>query len=44
VHDHIVAIGEKMEDIKLVNVALNDLPKYWEPLFKGVVIRENLPY
>lgn len=29
--DQLAGIGEKVEDAKLVNVALNGLPKPWEP-------------
>jgi hypothetical protein len=43
VHDQLAAIGEKMEDVELMNVALNGLPKSWEPFVKGVCARENLP-
>jgi hypothetical protein len=31
VHDQLAAIGEKIEDAELMNVALNGLPKSWEP-------------
>jgi hypothetical protein len=43
VHDQLAAIGEKMEDTELMNVALNGLPKSWEPFVKGVCARENIP-
>jgi hypothetical protein len=36
VHDQLAAIGEKMDDVELMNVALNGLPKSWEPFVKGV--------
>jgi hypothetical protein len=36
VRDQLAAIGEKTEDVELVNVALNGLPKSWEPFVKGV--------
>ena len=32
--DQLVAIGEKVDDIELVNVALNGFTKPWEP-FQG---------
>jgi hypothetical protein len=32
-----------MEDVELMNVALNGLPKSWEPFVKGFYARENLP-
>jgi hypothetical protein len=41
--DQIVAIGEKTNDVELVNVALNGFPKSWEPFVKGVCAREKLP-
>jgi hypothetical protein len=31
IQDQLVAIGDKVEDDKLVNVALRGLPKSWEP-------------
>jgi hypothetical protein len=43
VHDHLVAIGDKTEDVELMNVALNGLPNSWGPFFEGVCARENLP-
>jgi hypothetical protein len=41
--DQIETIGEKMEDTELMNVALNGLPKSWEPFVKGVFSQENFP-
>jgi hypothetical protein len=35
VRDQIASIGEKMDHVDLVNVALNGLPKSQEPFFKG---------
>jgi hypothetical protein len=43
VRDQLAAIGEKTEDAELMNVALNGLPKSWEPFVKGVCARENIP-
>jgi hypothetical protein len=40
--DHISAIGEKLDGIEFVNVALNGFPKSWEPFVKAVYTRENL--
>jgi hypothetical protein len=40
--DHLTAIGEKTLEVELVNVALNGLPKSWEPFVKGVCARENI--
>jgi hypothetical protein len=31
---HIATIGEKLDDVELVNVALNGFPKSWEPFFQ----------
>jgi hypothetical protein len=42
--DEIAAIGEKTKGVELVNVALNGLPKSWEPFIKGVFSQENIPY
>jgi hypothetical protein len=44
VHDYITSIGEINEDIDLMNLELNGLPKSWEPFFKGVFVWENIPY
>jgi hypothetical protein len=41
--DQLATIGEKTKDAKLVNVALNGLPKSWEPFVKGVCAWENIP-
>jgi hypothetical protein len=42
--DEIVAIGDKTEDAKIMNVALNGLPKSLEPFVKGFCARESIPY
>jgi hypothetical protein len=42
-HDQLAAIGEKVDDVELVNVALNGFTKSWEPFVKGVCAREKLP-
>jgi hypothetical protein len=42
--DQLAAIGEKLDDVELINVALNGFPKSWEPFVKGVCTREKLPY
>jgi len=36
-------IGEKVNDVELVTVALNGFPKSWEPFVKGVCAWKNLP-
>jgi hypothetical protein len=41
--DQLAAIGEKVDDVELVNVALNGFTKSWEPFVKGICAREKLP-
>jgi hypothetical protein len=41
--DQLATIGEKVDEAKLVNVALNGFNKSREPFVKGVCARENLP-
>jgi hypothetical protein len=41
-HDHIEAIGDKVDDVELVNVALDGFTKSREPFFKGVCTWEKL--
>jgi hypothetical protein len=43
VRDQLATIGEKMDDVGLVNVVMNGLRKSWEPFVKGVCAGENLP-
>jgi len=43
IRDQLASIGEKVEDVELVNVALNGFTKSWEPFVKGVCTREKLP-
>jgi hypothetical protein len=33
VHDQFTTIGKKVDDIEIINVALNGFPKSWEPFF-----------
>ena len=42
--DHLATIGEKVDDVELLNVALNGFPKSWDPFVKGVYALKNLPY
>jgi hypothetical protein len=42
--DQLAAIGEKLDDVEFINVALNGFSKSLEPFFKGVCTREKLPY
>jgi len=44
VRDQLAAIRDKKKDVELINVALNGLPKSWEPFFKGFYAWEHLPY
>jgi hypothetical protein len=41
--DQLAAIGEKVDEAELVNVALNGFTKSWEPFVKGVCAWEKLP-
>lgn len=41
--DQLAAIGEKVDEEKLVYVALNGFTKSWEPFVKGICAREKLP-
>jgi hypothetical protein len=43
IRDQLAAVGEKVEDAELVNMALNGFPASWEPFVKGICARENLP-
>jgi hypothetical protein len=36
IRDHVVAIGETIQDVELTNVVLRDLPKSWEPFVHGI--------
>jgi hypothetical protein len=42
-HDQLAAIGEKVDDVELVNVALNSFTKSWKPFVKGIYAQEKLP-
>jgi hypothetical protein len=41
--DQLSVVGEKVEDAKLVNMALNRFPASWEPFVRGICARKNLP-
>jgi hypothetical protein len=43
IRDQLAAVGEKVEDKELVNMALNGFSPQWETFVKGVCARENLP-
>jgi hypothetical protein len=43
IRDQLAAIGEAVDDTELVNVALNGLPRSWEPFVQGICAREKLP-
>jgi hypothetical protein len=42
--NQLVGIGEKIDDVELVNMTLNGIPMYFEPFFKGFCSREKIPY
>jgi hypothetical protein len=43
IRDQLATIREKVEDVELVNMALNGFPTPWEPFVKGIRALENLP-
>jgi hypothetical protein len=43
IRDQLAAIGETIQDVELVNVALRGLPKSWEPFVQGICARETVP-
>jgi hypothetical protein len=36
IRDQLATVGKKVEDTKLVNMALNGIPSSWEPFSKGI--------
>jgi hypothetical protein len=40
IRDQLAAIGEVVDDVELVNVALSGLPSSWEPFVQGLCTRE----
>jgi hypothetical protein len=42
IRDQLVAIGETVLEVELVNVALNGFTKSWEPFIMGICAREQL--
>jgi hypothetical protein len=36
IRDQVVAIGDKVEDVELENIALRGLPRSWEPFVQGI--------
>jgi hypothetical protein len=42
--DQLVAIGEKIEDAKPMNMAPNGFSASWETFVKGICACESLPY
>jgi hypothetical protein len=42
IHDQLATIGEQVEDVELVNMALNGFSASWEPFIKVISARENL--
>jgi hypothetical protein len=43
IRDQLAAVGEKVEDAELVNMALNGFLASWEPFVKAICAREKLP-
>jgi hypothetical protein len=43
IRDQLVAVGEKVDDTKLVNTTLNGFSNPWESFFKGICAQEKLP-
>jgi hypothetical protein len=43
IRDQVVAIGDKVEDVELENIALRGLPRSWEPFVQGICAWEKLP-
>ena len=43
IRDELVAIGSKIVDEELVQIALNGFSKPWDTFVKGAVAREKLP-
>jgi hypothetical protein len=43
IQDQLTTIGETMQDVELVNVALRGLPRSWEPFVQGICARDKLP-
>ena len=39
--DQLAAVGEKIEDAELVNIALNGFPASWESFVKGICVRRT---
>jgi hypothetical protein len=43
IKDHLVAIGDSMDDAELVTMILNGFPSSWDPFFQGIYVRSKLP-
>jgi hypothetical protein len=43
IRDHLATVGETVDEVELVNVALNGFTKSWEPFIKDIRARETLP-
>ena len=41
--DELTAVGEVVDNAKLIWVFLNDFSKSWESFVRGIVARENMP-
>ena len=43
VRDELAAVGEIIDSVELIQVALNGFSKSWETFVRGIVARENMP-
>jgi hypothetical protein len=43
IQDQLTTIGETVQDVELVNVALRGLPRSWEPFVQGICARDKFP-
>ena len=41
--DELAVVGEVVDSVELIRVALNDFSKSWESFVRGIVARENMP-
>ena len=42
-HDELATVGETVDSVELIRVALNGFLKSWETFVRGIVARENMP-
>lgn len=43
VRDELAVVGEVVDNLELIQVALNDSSKSWESFVQGIVAKENMP-